>query len=302
MLSPSLTSCVIDMAELASLEADITARWGQPGADVRPLPSDLEARRVSLLKKYLGGTPILPTPILYVVGDSHSVFFGGAERIIFNKGRRVWTGFFRARYISAVTELLPVFRVFHVGPATAWQADERGSSTRAREKIDALLRSGDIPVGAGILLVFGEIDCRCHIPKAVLGGSTIEMAVNATVERFMRLPRRLKAAGYTPAVWLTTLMPICGDVGNPDDSHALPIIGPQALRDEISLIYCSKLAEACHHVSIRSVGVPRPPDNIRSTCFLDGHHLSQRMMPEVLSTLVKANILPLAFAPTPRPT
>ena len=228
------------LAEINSLESALD------GCKSRPFPPELEARRVRLLAKYLGVPPILPTPILYVVGDSHSVFFGGAERIAFHKGRRVWTGFFRARYISAVTELLPVFRVFHVGPATAWQADERGSSTRAREKTDALLRSGDIPAGAHILLVFGEIDCRCHIPKAVLAGSSIEVAVSTTVERFMRLPRRLKASGYTPAVWLPTLMPIFGDAGNPDDSHALPVIGPQALRDEISLIYCAKLAETCH--------------------------------------------------------
>ena len=267
------------------------------GCKSRPFPPGLEARRVSLLAKYLGSQPILPLPILHVIGDSHSMFFGGAEHIVFHKGRRVWTGFFRARYISTVTELLPVFRVFHVGPATAWQADERGSSTRAREKIDALLRSNDVPSGARILLVFGEIDCRCHIPKAVLDGSTIEAAVASTVERFMRLPQRLKTAGYTPAVWLPTFTPIA----NPNDGHALPVIGPQELRDKIVQTYCAKLAEACTRANIHSSGLTTPPAMDRASCFLDGHHLSQCLMPAALTTLIKADILPLSFVSALQP-
>ena len=279
------------LAEINSLKSALD------GCKSRPFPPGLETRRVSLLAKYLGSQPIQPLPILHVIGDSHSMFFGGAEHIVFHKGRRVWTGFFRARYISTVTELLPVFRVFHVGPATAWQADERSSSTRAREKIDALLRSNDVPSGARILLVFGEIDCRCHIPKAVLGGSTIEMAVNATVERFMRLPQRLKADGYTPAVWLPTFTPIA----NPTDGYALPVIGPQELRDKIVQTYCAKLAEACTGASIHSTGLTTPPAMDRASCFLDGHHLSQCLMPAALTTLIKADILPLSFVSALQP-
>ncbi len=283
------------LAEINSLESAINDR--------RPNPSTpgLETRRHALLARHIGFTPRLPLPVLHVIGDSHSIFFGGAEHIRFQKGRRIWTGFFRARYVSSTAELLPVFKVFHVGPATAWQADERGSSTRAREKIDALLRSRDITDAARILLVFGEIDCRCHIPKAVLAGRSIETSVNETVDRFMRLPLRLKAAGHTPSVWLPSLTPVVGDAGNPDDSHALPVIGPQTLRDEITRAYCSRLSEVCKQVGIRSTGVTAPVIEPISACFLDGHHLSQHMMPAALAALIAAGILPLASAAKPSP-
>ncbi len=283
------------LAEINSLESAIHDRLPLP-----PSP-ELEARRQALLARHIGFTPSLPLPVLHVVGDSHSIFFGGAETIRFRKGRRIWTGFFRARYVSSTVELMPVFKVFHVGPATAWQADERGSSTCAREKIDALLRSRDIPAGARILLVFGEIDCRCHIPKAVLAGRGIETSVNETVDRFMRLPLRLKAAGHTPSVWLPSLTPVLGYAGNPNEIDALPVVGPQALRDEITRAYCARLSEACQRAGIRSTGVTAPVNEPIPACFLDGHHLSQHMMPTALTALIQAGILPLESDAAPSP-
>ena len=283
------------LAEINSLENAINERIPLP-----PSPG-LDARRHDLLARHVGFTPRPPLPVLHVVGDSHSIFFGGAECIRFRKGRRIWIGFFRARYVSLTAELLPVFRVFHVGPATAWQADERGSSTCAREKIDVLLRSRDIPAGSLILLVFGEIDCRCHIPKAVLAGSGIATSVNETVDRFMRLPLRLKAAGHIPSVWLPSLTPVLGDAGNSSEIDALPVIGPQELRDEITRAYCARLSEACQQAGIRSTGVTGPVNEPISACFLDGHHLSQHMMPTALTALIQADILPLESDATPGP-
>jgi len=283
------------LTEINSLESAINAHQD------RILPPALDERRHGLLARHIGFSPNLPLPVLNVVGDSHSIFFGGAECIRFRKGRRIWTGFFRARYVSSTAELLPVFKVFHVGPATAWQADERGSSTCAREKIDALLRSRDILAGSRILLVFGEIDCRCHIPKAVLAGRSAEASVNETVDRFMRLPKRLKAAGYNPSVWLPSLIPLLGGAGNPEDIHALPVIGPQALRDEITHVYCARLSEACKLEGILSTGVTAPINDPISACFIDGHHLSQHIMPAALGALIDAGILPLASTPKPSP-
>jgi len=283
----------IDLKEIQTLEADLLQAIGTPSARPPVVPTLLDARRHALLALHLGFTPAA-SPLLHVVGDSHAAFFAGSEGLRFHKGRRVWTGFFRIRYVSAFTELLPVFRVFHVGPATAWQVEEPGSSTRAQEKIRTLLRSGDLPPAARVLLVFGEIDCRCHIPKAVLAGASVASATAATVDRFMRLPRRLKAAGCEPSVWLPSLVPQFGDVITPSDVDPLPVVGPQALRDEITAVYCDTLRAACTAEGVRATGLTPPAADRLADCFLDGHHLSQRQMP---AALVQAGILPLASAP-----
>lgn len=288
------------LQEIRDLEQAILTRCGPPGARPRALPADLEARRQALLASHLGFSPARPLPLLHVVGDSHTAFFAGTEGIRFHTGRRVFTGFFRARYVSAFTELLPVFRVFHLGPATAWQAAQSGSSTRAREKLDALLSKSDIPRGAMVLLVFGEIDCRCHMPRAVLGGKTIPLAVEETIARFLRVADHVRAAGRVPAIWLPALVPQLPPSENPENAP-LPVIGPQSLREEITARYCEQLAHAADDAGILCTGLPASPQGSVPPVewFWDGHHLSQHAMPPALAALRQAGILALAPARAP---
>lgn len=277
-----------------TLEADIRAVVGLPGARPPVLPAVLEARRVALLAGLLGFQPGGLPPPLHVVGDSHVGFFAGAEKLEFHRGRRLWTGFFRPRYVNAFTELLPVFRVFHLGPATAWNAAEYGASTRAREKLDALVKHRDLPPGALLLLVFGEIDVRCHLPKAVLAGKPVAAAAAEAVARFVRLPLRLRELGFDPAVWLPSVTPVAAPTADTGDDRLIPFIGPQELRDEIRDAYCATLAAACDARNIRRVRLVPPPQLAHSQCFIDANHLSQRLMPAALAALIKAGILPLS--------
>ncbi len=281
------------------LEADILARVGSPGARPQSLPADLETRRFELLSRFLGFTPTRPVPRLHVLGDSHAAFFSGVEGLRFYSGRRVWTGFFRPRYVSAFTELLPVFRVFHTGASTAWSADARRSASQTREKIDALLRK-DIPPRGAVLLVYGEIDCRWHIPKAVLGGKPIAVAAAETVTRFMSLPCRLAQAGYDVTVW----QPSGVTVGEPtpmEARHPLPIVGPQQLRLDVTRAYSEQLAAACQRENIRCAGIVGKyhswPEPASAECFLDNCHLSQRLMPLALRVLMDSGALPLQRDP-----
>lgn len=287
------------LQQIQVLEADILTRVGAPGVKPQKLPADLEQRRLQLLALELGFTPQQPLPLLHVVGDSHVAFFGGAEALKFHPGRCLFTGFFRRRYISAFTELLPVFRVFHTGASTAWSADALRSASYTRRKITALLRH-DIPSRGAVLLVFGEIDCRWHIPKAALAGKPVAAAVSETVARFMSLPRRLAQSGYDVTVWQPSSV-IVGDPTPPDGDHTLPIIGSQTLRLEVTRVYCEQLAAACARENIRCTGIVGKyhpwTEPAALECFLDNCHLSQRMMPLTLHTLRESGALPLQPAP-----
>lgn len=278
--------------EIRDLERAILEKCGEPDSRDRSLPADLETRRNDLLCMHLGFRPRAPLPRLHVIGDSHSAFFAGAEGIRFYPGRRIYTGFLRVRHVSAFIELLPVFRVFHVGSATAWQAAEPTSSTYTRKKIDALLRRDDIPKGATVLLVFGEIDCRCHIPRAVLGGVSIDNAIAMTVSRFLRLADHIQSAGRTPAIWLPSITPTLPPSEKPE-AMPLPVIGTQHLRDEITARYCENLSRAASAAGLRCAGLEPPPFGTPppSEWFWDAHHLSQRLMPPALKSLTSAGIL-----------
>lgn len=285
----------VDLTAINQLEADILARVGRPGCQPQLLPTDLEARRHKLLASHLGFEPASPLPRLYVMGDSHAAFFAGTEQLRFYKGRRVVTGFFRIRRVNVFTELLPVFRVFHLGAATAWNADEPAASTRAREKIQVLLRR-DIPSQAALLLVFGEIDCRWQIPQTVLNGKNVAAATQATVDRFMTLPRRLKQEGYRVAIWQPSGVTVAEETPAGVD-HPRPTRGSLKLRLEIARQYSERLVQAC-----AATGIPCPgiigryhswDEPAAAECFIDQCHLSQRMMPIALAALNESGVLPL---------
>lgn len=283
------------LRRINQLEADIVAQVGTPGARPQKLPEDLEQRRRQLLALELGFTPQTPLPLLHVVGDSHVAFFAGAEALKFHPGRCIFTGFFRRRYISAFTELLPVFRVFHTGASTAWSADALRSASYTRRKIAALLRH-DIPTGGAVLLVFGEIDCRWHIPKAVRAGKPVAAAAGETVAHFMSLPRRLAQAGYDVTVWQPSSVTV-GDATPPGSNQALPIVGSQSLRLEVTRAYSEQLAAACARENIRCTGIVGKyhpwTEPASLDCFFDNCHLSQRLMPLALRTLMESGALPL---------
>jgi hypothetical protein len=263
----------------------------------RPLPIVLEERRLNILTTHLGYNPATPCPVVYVVGDSHSAFFSGAETLIFHKVYRVFTGFFRVTHINVCTELLPVFRVFHLGAATAWQAASKGSSERAYEKLNVLLRKKVIPKGATILLVFGEIDIRCHIPKAILSGKkSMEEAVNATVDRFLKLPIDLKKRGYLPAIWLPSLNAKRQPTEDIENTASLPAIGPQSLRDEITRLYCNILKEKASACGLKTSGLSTDVSVPEEDRYLDSVHLSQNLMPKALEVLIADGILAITPA------
>lgn len=295
VMDASATAASDLLRQCNELEADILTRVGKPGAQPQQLPDDLEQRRLQLLARHLGFSPQTPLPRLHVLGDSHVAFFAGAEALKFYPGRRLFTGFFRRRYISAFTELLPVFRVFHTGASTAWSADAYRSSSQTREKIEVLLRK-DLPPRAAVLLVYGEIDCRWHIPKAVLGGKTTAAAAGETVIKFMGLPRRLAQAGYDVTVWQPSGVTL-GEPTPPDGDQTLPIIGSQQLRLEVTRAYSEQLAAACERETIRCTGIVGKyhpwTEPAAAECFLDSCHLSQRMMPLALRTLIESGALPL---------
>jgi len=272
-------------ARLLRAPRDTLARWSAP--------------RHALLARHLGFTPQLPVPVVNVIGDSHVLFFCGTATL--NKVRFRRFGFFRPDYLNRGVELLPCFRVFHVGPATAWQAFEYRSTTRSREKVESLLRR-DIRPGQPVLLSYGEIDCRCHIPRAVMTrGVTVAEAVAATVSRFMRLPLDLQARGFRVAVWGPPCVTASPE-GSEDPNNPLPTVGPPTLRHDITQKYVRQL-----HAQTDAAGIPcvclvervLDPSTgaARAESQIDGCHLAPAMMPCALERLQAAGVLAITRRP-----
>ena len=274
------------LAEVVSLADDLDALiTRKPRATVTPY----DERRRALLSQHLGREAPRGIEPLTCIGDSNTMFFAGAERLRFVRYRR--SAFWKPHWINRGLDLLPSFRVFHVGPATAWKAGDKGSSTRSREKIEILLKK-DLKPGAKLLLSFGEIDCRIHMARAVQAGGKIGEVVEKTAAKFVKLPAEIAARGFRPAVWgPPQIIPKDEALSSP----TFPFIGSWELRRDITYAYVERLKHHCgeHGIPFLSLaGLYHPRmEKAERALFHDGTHLSQRLMPLALAELQKAGIL-----------
>ena len=276
------------LAEVVSLADDLDALiTRRPRTTATPY----DARRKGLLEKHLGREVKGPIEPLTCLGDSNTMFFAGAERLRFVRYRR--SAFWKPHWINRGLDLLPCFRVFHVGPATAWKAGDFGSSTRSREKIEILMKK-DLKPGSRVLLSFGEIDCRIHMAKAVLADGKIEEVVEKTAAKYVKLPRLFAERGFRPVVWgVPQVIPKDEALSSP----TFPFIGPWELRRDITYAYIARLKEHCAAAGIPMVALAGtyhdPAVKPERALFHDGTHLSQRLMPLALAELQKAGVLEL---------
>lgn len=284
-LDPSLGHEIADLA--AALEP--LRKRQRPGPVDPPLPPDLEARRHALLERHLGRRVEPPAAPTCVIGDSNAMFFTGSEVVRFLRYRRC--GWLRPRWINRGLDLLPCFRTFHIGPSTAWMAAAQRSETRAREKIELLIRR-DLPPGASLLLSIGEIDCRIHMARRVLAGAAPADLVAATLARFMLLPLWLRDRGFRVGVWgVPQITPRPAD----DPNAGLPAVGPFSLRRDLTYIYNEALSTACREASIPCACFAgtfhQRAEPMPAVCFSDGVHLSQALMPLALDALTRAGVM-----------
>lgn len=242
-----------------------------------------------LLARHLGfAAPDHVTPI-QVIGDSHAQFFSGAERILLRRLCKV--GLFRPHWINRGPDLLPCFRSFHVGPATAWMSFDKKSSTRSRAKTKRLLAK-HVPPGSTVITCFGEIDCRIHMPRAVLAGKSVSEVAKATADRFFPLVRLVRQRGFESVVWGVAQAP----PRPPDQPEAeFLAVGPEHLRLEITYAYNEALADLCEAEGFTFIGLAgtfHPRDELMpEDCFYDGWHMSQKLMPHALRSLREAGVL-----------
>jgi hypothetical protein len=285
-IDPSLKAEIDSLA--TALDALLTKR---PKMDPRDFPAELQERRMALLERHLGYRPAQPLPLVNCIGDSNGMFFSGAEHLRFIRYANI--GFWRPRYINRSLDMLPCFRVYHTGPSTAWKAAEFGSSTRNREKIEWLLNKKVAP-GSRVMLSFGEIDCRIHLPKQVMSGKPLGETVEKAADHFLPLARRVKALGFDCTIWgVSQITPRHEN----DPRASLPAVGALELRHEITYAFIAAMEERCQAEGIRHValaGTYNPPNEIMpEEVFHDGVHLSQVMMPHALKTLQAAGVMDL---------
>ena len=209
-------------------------------------------------------------PIVHVVGDSHVCFFSGIEPIA-----HPWP--------EPSEDRIGLFRTHWLGPATAYNLPDLGTTVRAREKLLSVLAYGPVEPRGLVMLSFGEIDCRFHLLKqAETQRREVDELVRECVQRYSGVAREIQGFGFRPLVW--NVVP-SGQPRTSEETHSeFPHWGTVEERNAVTRLFNDECAAALAASGIPFVSIFDDllgPDGLplRDAYYMDAVHLSQKAMP-----------------------
>ncbi len=208
-------------------------------------------------------------PRYFVMGDSHSLFFAGAEKILDTHAeiKRVHEG----------------VRVYHLGSGLATSLAKKNGRNLSREKVAKALPEVRACGNPPIVLVFGEMDCRFSIRERAraAGNDTLNgwmESAQISALRYISFIMELKLNGFRPFVY--------GPVAStprPADMHQYYTIGTTVERNWISIQFTGILRELCRARGVEVISlIDKLVDDKLNTIpefSSDDVHLSQRYWP-----------------------
>ena len=241
--------------------------------------------------------PIRDKKGIYVIGDSHSVFFYGMDNYDdYSPSSFPW---------KPDSNLISSFKVYHIGPALAYNLCKMNTTVRGRETILYLL-DNKIDAGSRVLLAFGEIDCRYYIFKASRKYNlSIEQTMENCIKRYISVAKEIKARGHDVMIWGAVASR--SDVADVADltlqrSNAVYVGGIRVPLDEtfqwatcaerniLTRQFNDRLEELLADESIRFASIFEQlvdyANETKDELYLsDNVHLSQKMMPAAINVI-----------------
>ena len=121
--------------------------------------------------------------MIHCIGDSHSCFFSGENKI-----QPTWP--------EQSFDVLPYFRSYRIGPSTAYNLNNKKENI-----IEPLIQSLNLSEKDKLLFCFGEVDCRAHLIKqSQLQNRGICDIINECVFRYISSIKYYTK--YTSNIWV----------------------------------------------------------------------------------------------------
>jgi hypothetical protein len=212
--------------------------------------------------------------MIHCIGDSHSAVFSGEENM-----QPIWP-------IPAANKL-PYFRSYRIGPATAYQLENKIPI------INEIIK--DISENDKVMFCFGEVDIRAHLLKqSIEQNKPIENIIDECVNRYFDVIKTYKNNGVDIIIW--------GPIASWNANHPYtggPSYGSNIERNEITKYFTEKLETLAKVEDIPLITIfydMLNEDGTTNSFFLDdwagSHmHLSQRALPTIIDKLEKKNLL-----------
>ncbi|MBI3420333.1 MAG: hypothetical protein HY053_09395 [Proteobacteria bacterium] len=146
----------------------------------------------NLAKIFMRTGDLKNPPRFFVIGDSHALFFAGAESL--------------EETHAVIPGAHAGYRVFYVGPGLASSLVKPASANRTREKIEMALQEIHASGVKDIIFVFGEIDCRFHIRSRAIKNKGDHPdqwleAAQLSATNYLNFLVEVKQRGFSPVVF-----------------------------------------------------------------------------------------------------
>lgn len=202
-----------------------------------------------------------------VIGDSHAYFFSGLEYI---QSRPLIAGI-----ATSEEHLINNFRIFHLGPALAYNLNRYHTKTMAREKVEFLLNEHLILPKQDIMCCFGEIDLRVHtLKKAEKINVNYSFIVDNILQNYLNFLLWLSQR-TSVLVW----GPIATQVDNSPFDAEYPRYKTESERNIATAYFTRELQVLCTANGIPFISIfPQLIDKnykTKQNYIADGCHLSQ---------------------------
>lgn len=214
--------------------------------------------------------------MIHCIGDSHSAVFSGEEKM-----QPCWP--------EPASNTLPYFKSYRIGPATAYQLENKKSI------IESLISSIDLVEDDKLMFCFGEVDIRAHIIKqSQLQNRKFYDLTLECVERYINAVKYYKKYNREIIIW--------GPIASWCDQKPYtggPSFGTNLERNYVTEIFNHLLSSFCSLEEFKFITIfydMLNGDNTTNSYYLDdwegSHmHLSQRAMPLIIEKFKKENLI-----------
>jgi hypothetical protein len=219
-----------------------------------------------LAKIFMRTGDLTHAPKLAVIGDSHSLFFAGVEKMA-DEG-------------AIVPAPHTGVRVYYVGAGLAASLVKPWSRNRSREKVLMALEDVRNTGLKQILFSFGEIDCRYHIRERCIrkNADTHEnwlLSAQITAARYIAFLLEVRFLGFQPAIAAPP-----PSTPHPPDAHQWLTYGTMMERNWLTRGFTTilKNVAAQHGIPVVSVFEELVDEKLNSKPDYSGDqvHLSQK--------------------------
>ena len=226
---------------------------------------------------------------IFVIGDSHSVFFSGQDFLSYKKLKcGITTG----------CQSMPTFKNYHLGAVLAYNAMKENSTTNTLNKTKFLLEKGYIKKGDRVVLSFGEIDIRVHLFKRVQKDENGEYNIQSMnneidliLNKYLEYIKMLQNEGLKVIIW--------GAVASQNDSvpkdFLLPSIGSEQNRNLATKIFNENLEKLSKENGFIfcSIFNKLVDDklNTKTQYYVDGYHLGTKALPLMIEEFLNKKVL-----------